>query len=214
MINKEKVDVMYNKNSDGVIHFKNIIPENDLNLILNEIKTNSHLFEKKDEKYIENNQDVALIYRGDFSLTSLDSTVFKNVFRQYIEIRSEIEKFSDLPFEKGNVLEAKIIRYPVSDLGVGIHRDLSSNVNMITFFNLFGKVKFYTYKDKDGNRMNEYLLKAGDISLMRGQRLNEIEDIRPLHGVEEVNEERLVLAIREIRTDLEEIVNKGNWRGF
>jgi len=57
-------------------------------------------------------------------------------------------------------------------------------------------------------------MEAGDASFMRAPRLNEEEDIRPLHGVENVNEERIVLAIREIRTDLEEETNKGNWRGF
>lgn len=97
---------------------------------------------------------------------------------------------------------------------VGAHRDLSSNVNFICFFNLLGKVDFYTYKNKDGDIINKYLMKAGDASIMRAPRLNEKEDIRSLHGVEKVEEERIVLAIREIRTDMEEITNKGNWRGL
>lgn len=214
MLNKDQVENMYNPDSDGIIHLKNIIGLDELDVIMKEIKNSQHLFEKKEEKYIENNQDVALIYRGKFSLEGLNNTVFENLFKKYIKARQQAESFSDIPFTQGNILEAKIIRYPVSNLGVAPHRDLSSNVNMITFFNLFGKVKFYTYKDKNGNYIKDYLMEAGDASFMRGQRNQDEPDIRPLHGVEEVKEERVVLAIREIQTDLEEIVNKGNWRGF
>lgn len=214
MINEDMVSKMYDPISDGMLHLKNVIAIDDLNVIMNEIKNSGHLFEKKEEKYIENNQDVALIYRGRFCLEGLDNTIFENLFKRYIEIRSQINGYSLIPFDQGNILEAKIIRYPISKMGVAPHRDLSSNVNMITFFNLFGKVNFYTYKDKHGNKKNTYLMEAGDISIMRGQRSQSEEDIRPLHGVEEVTEERVVLAIREIRTDLEEITNKGNWRGF
>jgi hypothetical protein len=214
MINKELIDKLYNPKEDGMLHLKNFISKEDLNEVMSEIDKSGHLFEKKDEKYIENNQDVALIYRGNFCLDGLNNTVFEKLFKKYIQMRSEVEEFSDIPFTKGNVLEVKIIRYPVSSLGVGIHRDLSSNVNLITFFNLFGKVNFYTYKNKEGDHIKEYLMEAGDASFMRGQRNQEEPDIRPLHGVEVVKEERVVLAIREIRTDLEEVVNKGNWRGF
>lgn len=205
---------IYDPKTDGVAHFKNFISKKDLKSIMSEVNKNRGSFEKKEEKYIDNNQDVALIYRGSFSLESLDNTIFKKVFNQYIEVRSKMSKISNIEFDKGNILEVKIIRYMPSKLGVGAHRDLSSNVNMITFFNLHGKVNFYTYKDKNGNIIKKYLMEAGDVSIMRAPRLNEEEDIRPLHGVAEVLEERIVLAIREIRTDLEEETNKGNWRGF
>jgi hypothetical protein len=214
MINKKRVDTMYSAESDGMLHLKDFIQKEELTEIMAEINKSGHLFEKKEEKFIENNQDVALIYRGAFCLEGLNNTVFENLFKKYIEMRGKIEALSDIPFTKGNILEVKIIRYPISNLGVAAHRDLSSNVNLITFFNLFGKVNFYTYKDKEGDKNKEYLMEAGDASFMRGQRNQEEPDIRPLHGVEEVKQERIVLAIREIRTDLEEIVNKGNWRGF
>jgi hypothetical protein len=214
MITKKIVEDLYDPKSDGIVHLKNIITPQELKIIMLEIDKSGHLFEKKEEKYIENNQDVAIIYRGKFCLEGLNNTVFENVFKKYIQIRKEIFNFSEIPFTQGNVLEAKIIRYPISKLGVAVHRDLSSNVNLITFFNLFGKVKFYTYKNKEGEYLKEYLMEAGDASFMRGLRNENEPDIRPLHGVEEVKEERLVLAIREIRTDLEEITNKGNWRGF
>ena len=214
IINKLMVTDLYSPKTDGILHLKDLISEKERQVIMDEINNNNHLFEKKQEKYIENNQDVALIYRGKFCLEGLNNTVFEKVFKRYIQIRSEINSFSDIPFDQGNVLEAKIIRYPVSKLGVAAHRDLSSNINMITFFNLFGNVHFYTYKDKEGNILHDYLMEAGDASFMRGQRNTDEPDIRPLHGVEEVTEERVVLAIREIRTDLEEVANKGNWRGF
>jgi len=214
MINKKIVSELYNPELDGVIQFKDFIKEAELKEIMKEVNENRHLFIKKEEKYIDNNQDVALIYRGKFSLDGLDNTIFENMLKRYISIRSQIEGFSDIPFDTGNILEVKIIRYQPSELGVGAHKDLSSNVNMITFFNLLGYVNFYTYENKEGDYINKYLMEAGDVSFMRAPRLNETIDIRPLHGVERVETERIVLAIREIRTDMEEITNKGNWRGF
>jgi len=214
MITSKNVEELYSADKDGMLHIKGNISEDELKEIMLEVESNSHLFEKKEEKYIENNQDVALIYRGEFNLAGLNNTVFEKIFKRYIDIRCQVERLSKIPFDKGNILEVKIIRYPISKLGVAAHKDLSSNVNMITFFNLKGSVKFYTYKNKDGEYLNEYLMEAGDISIMRGLRKQEGLDMRPLHGVEEVLEERVVLAIREIRTDLEEVVNKGNWRGF
>lgn len=214
MITETLIKDMYNKKTDGIVHFKNFINQKELKEIMEEVDGNRHLFIKKEEKYIENNQDVALIYRGKYDLEGLNSTVFEKLLKRYIDIRSEVETYSDIPFDAGNVLEVKIIRYMVSKLGVGAHRDLSSNVNFITFFNLLGKVDFYTYKNKQGDYINKYLMQAGDASIMRAPRFKETEDIRPLHGIEEVKEERIVLAIREIRTDLEEETNRGNWRGF
>jgi hypothetical protein len=214
MITKKLVENMYNPESDGVIQLKNAITESELIKINNEVEKSKHLFVPKIEKYIDNNQDVALIYRGKFCLDGLDNTIFEKLFKQYIEIRKQVMGFSEENFTSGNILEAKIIRYPVSDLGVATHRDLSSNVNFITFFNLIGSANFYTYDDKDGNGKREYLMESGDISLMRGPRSESENNIRPLHGIEKVTTERVVLAIREINTDMEEVVNKGNWMGF
>jgi len=214
LIKKQSIIDLYNPKLDGVLKFKSFLNKTDLDIIMKEVNSNRHLFQTKEEKYIDNNQDVALIYRGEFCLDGLNNSVFEKLFNQYIEMRETISKHSDIPFDTGNILEVKIIRYPISDLGVAAHRDLSSNVNMITFFNLLGNVNFYTYKNKKGDYINKYLMEAGDISFMRAPRLNEEIDIRPLHGVAEVYTERIVLAIREIRTDLEEETNKGNWRGF
>jgi len=214
IITKEIVADMYNPKLDGVIHFQNYINDIELNNILEEISKNKDIFEIKREKYIDNNQEVALIYRGKFGLEELNNTIFTKLFNKYIDLRQSIKELSDIPFDTGNILEVKIIKYPISDLGVAAHKDLSSNVNMVTFFNLSGEVDFYTYKDKKGNFIKKYRMKAGDISFMRAPRHQEINDIRPIHGVEKVNIERMVLAIREIRTDLEEETNKGNWRGF
>ena len=214
MINKKTVKNMYNPETDGIVHFKSFINKEELSNIMKEVENNRDMFITKDEKYIENNQNVALIYRGNFALDGLDNTVFENLLNKYIDIRSEVEHYSEIPFDSGNVLEVKLIHYPISELGVAAHRDLSSNVNFITFFNLSGEVNFYTYRNKDGDYINKYLMEAGDASIMRAPRLNEEIDIRPLHGVEAVKIERIVLAIREIRTDKEEETNKGNWRGF
>lgn len=212
-ITKDFVNEFYNKSTDGIKVFKNAIPKDNLIEINSFISKQKDTFEVKREKYIDNNQLVSLLYRGDFDLSGLDDTIFASFLNEYKSIRSKIEELSDIPFQSGSSLEVKLIHYPISDLGVGIHKDLSSNVNLIVFFNIEGSTTFRTYSDKIGTTSISHPLNSGDISIMRGQRFNE-EDNRPYHGIEKVVEERTVLVIREIDEILEKEVNKDNWRGF
>jgi hypothetical protein len=157
---------------------------------------------------------VALLYRGAYDMQALNNTIFNDIVLTYKDIRSQINNLSNIPFEQGDSIEIKLIHYPVSELGVGIHKDLSSNVNLIVFFNLEGSTDIKTYENKSGDSPISHFIKSGDISLMRGPRLNETVDIRPYHGIEKVYEPRTVLVIREINEVLEKETNKDNWRGF
>ena len=57
MITKNLVNNMYDEKTDGIVHFKDFINPNELKEIMKEVNENRHLFIKKEEKYIENNQD-------------------------------------------------------------------------------------------------------------------------------------------------------------
>lgn len=213
-INEEFVEQLYNPQASGLEILGQHINMEKLVAINQFIHENNHKFEEKREKYIQNNQKVALLYRGGFDTSALEETIFKDLLDTYKQIRGEIASHSAIPFEQGSSLEVKLIYYPISELGVGIHKDLSSNVNLIVFFNLEGSSDVKTYSSKDGQHPVSHPITQGDISLMRGPRLNEAIDIRPYHAVEEVYEPRTVMVIREINEELEQLTNKDNWRGF
>jgi hypothetical protein len=213
-INQELVDTLYNPDASGLEILSQHIDLNKLKKINQFIHENNHTFEEKREKYIKNNQKVALLYRGGFDTSALEDTIFKDLLNTYKDMREQIAYHSAIPFEQGSSLEVKLIYYPVSELGVGIHKDLSSNVNLIVFFNLEGTSDVKTYSTKEGLHPVSHPITQGDISLMRGPRLNEVVDIRPYHAVEEVYEPRTVMVIREINEELEKVTNKDNWRGF
>lgn len=213
-ITKEIVSELYNEDKDGLMILKNVIPLNKINELISYIEKNKGLFQDKREKYIENNQKVCLLYRGGFDMECLSNTIFKEIMMDYVGLRKKVDEFSDRPFQNGNSLEVKLIFYPISKLGVGIHKDLSSNVNLIVFYNLKGTTSVRTYANKAGDAPVDHFIGAGDVSIMRGPREGLGDDFRPYHGVEAVNEERMVLVIREINEVIESQVNKDNWMGF
>lgn len=213
-IDQTFVDNLYNPKMSGITILKNALDSNKIQQINSFIKINNHSFEEKKEKYIKNNQLVSLLYRGPFNMSILDDTIFKYIIDTYKDIRYQIAAYSDYSFEQGTSIEIKLIHYPISDLGVGVHKDLSSNLNIVVFFNLDGYTSVKTYDNKEGKNSIDHFVNTGDISIMRAPRFKEIMDIRPYHGVEEVIQPRTVLVIREINEELEEITNKDNWRGF
>lgn len=214
VISKKMVEKLYNPAETGVLVIPEKISETDLIELRKFIKEKESLFDIKREKYIANNQRVSLLYRGPFDLRSLDNTVFSKILENYKQLREECSHYSEIPFEQGTSIEVKLIHYPVSELGVGIHKDLSSNINMIVFYNIEGETDVQTYSTKNGDSPIKHPVKAGDISIMRGPRNKDEPDIRPYHGVEEVKVSRMVLVIREIDEELEQETNKDNWRGF
>lgn len=214
LINKDLVEKLYNKEDSGILIIPSKLDESFLVELRSFIENKKELFEIKREKYIENNQLVSLLYRGPFELNEFNGTIFEKIMENYLNLRSQVNSFSDIKFKKGSSVEIKIIHYPVSDLGVGIHKDLSSNINMIVFYNILGNTKVKTYSDKEGNNPLDHNVSSGDISIMRAPRSKEEPDIRPYHGVEKVLVPRTVLVIREIDEELEKETNKDNWRGF
>lgn len=213
-IDNSFVNSLYNPEETGIKVLKGNINSEKLKSINEYVRTKQDSFEVKREKYIANNQLVSLLYRGPFDTSALDDTVFGEILNDYKRIREEIQQYSDLPFEQGSSIEVKLIHYPLSDLGVGIHKDLSSNINVVIFFNLEGSTVLNTYADKQGNGLIGHDLDTGDISIMRAPRNKQEPDIRPYHGVEKVAIPRTVLVVREINEELEKETNKDNWRGF
>lgn len=215
-ITKEMVDHFYNPKTDGMIHLKGTLYSIlDKEKLIEWYQKKSASFEKKDEKFIENNQDVSVVYNGPFGkkgvLTSVQEIALHTI---YYKIKNELAKYSEITLKQGDRLETKLIKYPISELGVGAHKDFSSNINCIAIFNLYGTTKFYTATDKKRSNEKAYLVEPGDILLMRGPRNSEENEMRPIHYVLEIKEERLAFICREVEDEIELQVNKDNWMGF
>lgn len=214
-IDKNGVDALFSKDSDGILHLKRVLYKIlDKDRLESWYKEKWQTFQKKEEKYIENNQEVSLVYDGVFGEMTGSNQQEVALHNLYYKIRNEIEKYSEIPFKKGDRLETKMIKYPVSNLGVGAHRDLSSNVNCVILFNLYGTTTFYTASDKKRGNEKAYLVEPGDVVIMRGPRNETENNLRPIHYVLDISEERLVFVCREIESAQEEVINKGNWMGF
>lgn len=214
MIESSQIKDLYDPEKSGIVILKNVLSDETLAQIQLFIQEKQSLFEVKREKFIANNQTVFLLYRGGFDFSYFEGTVFEEVMSHYVALRDRVHRESRLPFRRGNSVEIKLIHYPLSELGVGIHKDLSSNINMIVFYNLAGEADVKTYSTKEGKNPLSHPVKAGDASIMRAPRSEEEPDIRPYHAVEKVEVERTVIVIREIDEVLEEITNQDNWRGF
>lgn len=115
LINKEIVEKLYNPNETGIVIIPSKLSKEDIEELRIYIKEKEDLFEVKREKYIQNNQLVSLLYRGPFDLNALDNTIFSKILENYKQLREQVSKFSDIPFEYGNSIEVKLIHYPLTD---------------------------------------------------------------------------------------------------
>jgi dihydroneopterin aldolase len=215
-ITAEKVRQFYDAKTDGVLHLKGVLYDFlDKEKVRDWYNKKAETFEKKEEKYIQNNQEVSVVANVPFgAMQSFSNPQEAALHNLYYKIRKEIAKHSAVPLKQGDRLETKLIKYPVSTLGVGAHKDLSSNINFITVMNLYGTTMFYTSSDKNRSDEIGYKVEPGDIVIMRGPRNASENDLRPIHYVLDIQEERLVFVCREIEDASEAIINKGNWMGF
>lgn len=213
---KEIIKDFYSADTDGIIHLKGLVYDVlNLEKIKEWYTQKAKSFEKKEEKYIQNNQEVSVVYNGPFGvMQTFNSPQESALHNLYYKIRSEINKYSEVPLKQGDRLETKLIKYPISELGVGAHKDLSSNINFIVVMNLYGTTTFYTSSDKKRSHEKAYVVEPGDIMIMRGPRTAAEHDNRPIHYVLDIKEERLVFVCREIEDAQEAVINKGNWMGF
>lgn len=217
-ITREKVRDFYAPHTDGIIHIKNA-----LYTILNKeqllewYEKKWPTFEKKEEKYIQNSQEVGVAYHGVFeSLSRITDQQEIALHMLFHKIREGIKQYSTVPFESGDLLEVKSMKYAVSNLGIGAHKDMSSDRNVIVVLNLYGTTTFYTATDKNRSNEKAYLIEPGDIVIMRAPRnMSKAERaLRPIHYILDIAEPRAALIFREIDTVAAAIVNKDNWRGF
>lgn len=127
------VEKLFNSRESGLAILRKRIDDTLLARICSVVANKLEVFEVKREKIIKNNQTVSLLYRGAFDDDAFAKSEFAGLFLEYLQIRNEVERHVPEGFSRGGSLEVKLIHYPVSDLGVDVHKDLSSNINLIFF---------------------------------------------------------------------------------
>lgn len=86
--------------------------------------------------------------------------------------------------------------YPVHTTGISPHKDESRFKNIIVICVIEGEGEFYVTSDREGNNKNIVITKPGDILFMRAPGFNH-ENIRPIHGVQNITAKRLSLTLRQ-----------------
>lgn len=86
--------------------------------------------------------------------------------------------------------------YPVHTTGISPHKDESRFKNIIVICVIEGEGEFYVTSNREGNNKNIVITKPGDILFMRAPGFNH-ENIRPIHGVQNITAKRLSLTLRQ-----------------
>ncbi len=92
--------------------------------------------------------------------------------------------------------EMRIQRYEPSSLGIGIHRDGKSFVNLIAVLVLEGKGDFCVCVDRELNGIRSLRNEPGDLILMRGPGFFK-STVQPFHLVRNITERRTTLGLRQ-----------------
>jgi hypothetical protein len=87
--------------------------------------------------------------------------------------------------------------YPPGRLGISPHRDSARSVNLIAVFVLEGKGRFFICRDRDGRDAVDLPNAPGDLILLRAPGLMMGADVRPIHGVADIAEQRTTFALRQ-----------------
>lgn len=115
---------------------------------------------------------------------------FQGVFRTQLR---------DAPFNTPlNLNELVLQRYDAGSMGITPHRDFIQNVNLIAIFVLAGKARFALCDDRKGTNLVDLDTTPGNVILMRAPGFLG-SDFRPFHTIFDVQERRVVCAIRELK---------------
>ncbi len=93
-----------------------------------------------------------------------------------------------------NEISAQV--YPIHLTGISPHKDESRFKNIIIICVIEGEGEFYVTSNREGDDKNIVTTKPGDILFMRAPGFNH-ENIRPVHGVQNITEERISLTLRQ-----------------
>lgn len=198
------VNSLYDPNGSGIIVLHNFINPDNTNSIYNYLMVDCF------DKYVGQPAKYGSTYQG-FSKQSIDN--FNNqpidiLFRKYKLLRDKIA--SKTNFAKYDYFDGESLYYKKGSIGIGPHVDHSFCVNIKSIFIIKGVNPFCTAKNKKLDDLQRFEVKPGSLILMRCPRNRTKKELkmRPVHFVEQILEDRVIIIIQEIDRNIEQRIKK------
>ena len=121
--------------------------------------------------------------------------LLKNSFQDLLKLR--LADIGSLPFETALNFNSMVLqRYEKGSIGITLHRDGLSYVNLVCVFVTGGRGRFYVCPDRLRDA-KEIDASPGNVILMRAPGLFGFEDNRPFHYVTDIQETRYSFGVRQ-----------------
>ncbi len=196
---------LYDPTKPGVVALENVLTPSFCELAIEDFKRKAHFFKDSPEVENETRQQLKNFYYGSADGGAGDTGQFPLVSRLREAYSSVYKQISNrCNFWQGPVINSQGVHwYPSGSCGMGIHRDYSSDINLLSLFVLSGNASFTVYDDKKGsNKLYEITTLPGMWVGMRGPRSPRENESRPYHEIGIIEDERFSLIFRQKKQKL------------
>ncbi len=188
---------LYNPDNIGAVSISGFLSESVREDLLREIKNCQNSFTVAPREYLNALQEFDHLYLGeaDEKKTEGDFPWIFCLRDFYAGFYRKLSRYAG--FSAGSLNSIEIKRYPKDSLGLTPHMDQSAFVNLISVFVLEGEAPFYIYGQDRKTVLSELDSSPGSLILLRAPRNRQERDLRPMHGVGRVTQERYTITFRE-----------------
>lgn len=204
LINVESIaQELYDPQKPGVIAVPHFLTESFCVEARAEFRRNKTLF--WDAPLVEgtSRQELKVHYSGPADGTTEGNDQFRAIGRLRESYAQFYKQLSNrCGFWQGSIINSQGLHwYQEGSCGMGVHRDYTKDINLLTLFVLSGNASFSVYRDKQKSKsLYEVETKEGMLVLMRGPRNPNENDLRPYHEIGEVKAERMCVIFRQKKT--------------
>ncbi len=186
---------LYDPNETGVVVIRQFIDPSLCNLVLGELKGNERNYIQRPKRYGNTSQELA---SWDFEMAIMRNYPYlSEVENAYLNLSKNLHEKIENAFEVDEV-RVNSSFYQKCDIGIGPHKDNSFSVNFTFIFVIKGKSNFCTAEDKNQTNEIKFSTDQGDLVILRAPRKIDSEDLRPIHYVCDIEEDRHIIVFREI----------------
>lgn len=192
---KEISKELYDKSKIGVFILRNILSNKEALSLKKELILNNKNYVSRKEFYGTTRQKLS---SWDFEIDVMKNYKYMSILKKRYEyIRDSMSVFSPDSFKVDEICTNSSF-YKKGSCGIGPHIDNSFSVNIIFICIISGMNEFCVSADKKKRKEKKMEISPGDIILMRGPRSDGERDMRPIHYVEKILEDRYIITFREI----------------
>jgi hypothetical protein len=190
---------IYNPDGCGVVIVKEVLSRVLTIGILHELEQNKRNYVLRPRHYGTTQQGLS---SWDFERAVLRNYEHLGVLdERHLTFSGQLHEHMDL-CQQVDEVRVNSSFYGTGSLGIGPHRDNSFSVNFIAIYVISGSNKFCTAKDKLRNGEVHFDTTPGDLVLMRAPRNPNENCLRPIHYIDEIENDRYIVVFREINHEL------------